>query len=167
MGCWEMNQVMTTTKTASATLPVWVLAAGGVIFFGTQVVDSIRHWTLGTKWYLIVSLCTLISAVPVVTLRSLRSLRSGLAWVFASGGVAFIGTLVEGGIRRWVSPGFYGSSGDFILALCLVIGALVCVVVGFVRICRAPARWYWRVLAAIVGLLVISTWLYALWGILL
>jgi hypothetical protein len=79
--------------------------------------------------------------------------------------VAFIGTLVEGGIRRWVSPGFFGSSGDLVLALCLVAGCLLCVVVGLIRVCRAPARWYWRVLAAIVGLLVISFWLYSFWGI--
>jgi hypothetical protein len=176
MGCWEMNQDTTTTKTASATVPVWVLAAGGLIFFGTQVANSIRHWTLGSEssasrlalaWSLIASLCIVIGAIPVVTVRSLKSLRSGLAWVFASGGLAFIGGFVESGIRRWVSPGFFNSIGDLILALSLVVGCLVCVVVGFIRICRAPARWYWRVLAALVGLLVISFWLYALWGILL
>jgi hypothetical protein len=146
---------------------VWVLASGGLIFFGMQAVSSIRHWAYGSGWHLIVGLCVVIGAVPFAALGSLKSVRSGLAWVLASGGVALIGGLVEGSIRRWVSRGFYGTYGDFILALCIFVGALATVVVGFIRICQAPVRWYWRILAAILGLLVISFWLYGLAGIML
>lgn len=93
---------------------------------------------------------------PEVDSGTLKTLSPGLAGILASVLVVFMGGLVESGIHRWVSPGFHGSSWDFILALCIAVGALACAVVGLIRIYKAPVQSYWLVLAKIAGSLYIA-----------
>ena len=69
--------------------------------------------------------------------------------------------------RRTSFRGGANSSADFVFSLFGVLVALAFAVFGLILILRAPLGWYWRVLAAIPGFLVLGFWLIELTGVLL